>query len=86
MKGFLRFITGIGFLFLTLNTQAIVRYVRPTVAGLGDGSSWTNASADLQLMINNSAAGDTIWVAEGTYLPLPPLLRCGYSEIAPTPA
>jgi chitodextrinase len=46
------------------------RYV--TENGVGDGSSWANASGDLQLMINNSIAGDTIFVAEGTYKPIRP--------------
>ena len=44
------------------------RYVK--AGGTGNGSSWANASGDLQLMINNSAAGDEIWVAEGTYKPV----------------
>jgi hypothetical protein len=54
------------------------RYV--TESGTGDGSSWTNASNDLQLMINNSVAGDTIFVAGGIYKPnaYPPnCLGCG---------
>ena len=49
-----------------------IRYVKPISSGMGDGSSWANASADLQLMINNSSAGDTIWVAQGTYKPIRP--------------
>jgi len=48
--------------------QATVRYVTPTGSGTGT-ASWANASNDLQLMINNSASGDTIWVASGTYFP-----------------
>ena len=43
------------------------RYVKPT--GSGDGSTWANASGDLQAMINASAAGDEVWVAAGTYKP-----------------
>lgn len=56
-------------LFLSsLNTFAqTVRYVKE--GGTGNGSSWANASGDLQLMINNSSSGDQVWVAEGTYLP-----------------
>ncbi len=46
---------------------AATRYVKPT--GTGDGSSWANASADLQGMIYASAAGDEVWVAAGTYKP-----------------
>ncbi|GAB3995578.1 hypothetical protein GCM10028807_36110 [Spirosoma daeguense] len=46
-----------------------VRYVKPTASGLGNGSSWTNASASLQTMINASVSGDQVWVAAGTYKP-----------------
>ncbi len=55
---------------LTIAYPQQIRYVRLVSSGTGDGSSWANASHDLQLMINNSNAGDTIWVAEGTYLPI----------------
>lgn len=47
-----------------------IRYVKE--GGTGDGSSWTNASGDLQKMIdelaNNGQAGE-VWVAAGTYTP-----------------
>ncbi|MFN0015198.1 MAG: right-handed parallel beta-helix repeat-containing protein, partial [Saprospiraceae bacterium] len=46
-----------------------IRYVRQGGSGTGDGFSWANASADLQAMINASAAGDQVWVAAGTYKP-----------------
>ena len=46
------------------------RYVKPAAAGTGDGSSWDNAASDIQLMINTSVKGDTIWVAGGTYKPI----------------
>lgn len=45
------------------------RYVAPTATGLHDGSSWANASADLQFAINQSQPGDQIWVAAGVYHP-----------------
>ena len=36
----------------------------------GQGSSWNNASGDLQLMIDMAAAyGDTVFVAKGNYIP-----------------
>jgi len=57
------------FILFAIETQAVIRYVRPAASGAGDGSSWANASNDLQLMVNNSAAGDTVWVAAGTYFP-----------------
>ncbi|HUH51064.1 MAG TPA: choice-of-anchor Q domain-containing protein [Flavobacterium sp.] len=43
------------------------RYVK--AGATGSGTSWSNASGDLQAMINASAAGDEVWVAEGTYQP-----------------
>lgn len=52
-----------------------IRYVKPTATGTGDGSSWANASGDLQKMIDELAqnnpqnlAGE-VWVAAGTYAP-----------------
>ena len=45
------------------------RYIKPTASGTGDGSSWANASADLQAIIDASAANDIIWVAGGIYKP-----------------
>lgn len=52
-----------------------IRYVKPTATGTGDGSSWDNASGDLQKMIDELAdnnpqnqAGE-VWVAAGTYAP-----------------
>lgn len=47
--------------------QTTKRYVKPN--GPGDGSTWENASADLQAIINISAANDEVWVAAGTYKP-----------------
>lgn len=51
-----------------------VRYVKPSASGTGDGSSWANASGDLQAMLTASADGDSVWVAAGTYFPaaIPP--------------
>ncbi len=51
-----------------------IRYVMPTAQGTGDGSSWANASNDLQKMIDELANSGTqageVWVAAGTYEPL----------------
>lgn len=47
-----------------------IRYVK--VGGTGDGSSWGNASGDLQKMIDELAAVDAsgeVWVAAGEYRP-----------------
>lgn len=46
------------------------RYVKPIATGNGSGSSWANASDDLQAMINASSSNDNIHVAEGTYKPI----------------
>jgi hypothetical protein len=48
---------------------ATIRYVKQTATGTGNGSSWANASANLQAIINVSTSNDQIWVAAGTYLP-----------------
>jgi predicted outer membrane repeat protein len=55
------------FLFWGLQAQTI-RYVKN--GGIGDGSSWNNASGDLQAMINASVANDQVWVAAGSYTPV----------------
>ncbi len=52
-----------------LPALAQTRYVKPTAAGTGDGSSWANASADLQAMIDAASSGSQVWVAAGTYKP-----------------
>lgn len=46
-----------------------VRYVKPVATGTGSGTSWANASDDLQAMINASSSNDIIHVAAGTYKP-----------------
>ncbi len=50
-------------------SHAVIRYVKTAATGTGDGSSWANASSNLQLMINNSGIGDQVWVKAGTYRP-----------------
>lgn len=59
----------------TINAQTI-RYVKEGGSGSKNGLSWTNASDDLQAMINSSAVNpsdpslsDVVYVARGTYLP-----------------
>jgi hypothetical protein len=44
-----------------------IHYVKAGASGTG--TSWADASGNLQDMINAAAAGDEIWVAAGTYKP-----------------
>ncbi len=54
-------------------TSTRIRYVKQ--GGTGDGTSWANASGNLQQMINNLADNNPqnmpgeVWVAAGTYAP-----------------
>jgi hypothetical protein len=64
MKKLLAFFTTM-LLIAALNAQTI-RYVKPTATGTGDGTSWANASSDLQAMLNTDYE---VWVAAGTYKP-----------------
>ena len=60
-------------LWVSLLTAAYpqIRYVKPVATGTGDGSSWANASSDLQAMINAiEFTGGQVWVAQGTYKPI----------------
>ena len=45
------------------------RYVKPVASGSGNGSSWANAAADLQTVLNASVSGDKIWLSAGVYKP-----------------
>ena len=58
------------YIFTINQINPAIRYVTQNGAGSKDGSSWVNASDDLQLMINESASHDMIWVAQGTYKPI----------------
>lgn len=52
--------------------RATVRRVNPASPGIGGytGADWTlTAYNNLQTAINASAAGDSVWVKEGTYMP-----------------
>ncbi len=66
MKTF--FLLLFAFSAFAANAQTI-RYVKPIPSGSGNGSSWANASSNLQTIINASAANDQVWVAAGTYKP-----------------
>ncbi|MBS1732111.1 MAG: hypothetical protein JST02_02335, partial [Bacteroidetes bacterium] len=55
--------------FFCIDSEALVRYVKPGSAGTAPYLSWGTASNDLQAVINASSSGDQIWVAAGTYKP-----------------
>jgi predicted outer membrane repeat protein len=75
-KSFVHTLLTVLLFFLLLSMLSItkvngaIRYVKPVATGTGDGSSWANASSDLQAMINASAVNDEVWVAAGTYKPV----------------
>lgn len=46
---------------------AITEVLYVKAGGDGDGTSWANASGDLQTMINRQVPGKEVWVAAGTY-------------------
>ena len=54
---------------VTNTTSATIRYVKTGSAGTAPYTSWATASNDLQAVINQSVAGNEIWVAAGTYKP-----------------
>lgn len=59
---------GLLFYLLPLHVNAkTVYYVKS--GATGDGSSWSNASGNIQAIINKASLGDEVWVAEGTYYP-----------------
>jgi hypothetical protein len=63
-----KYITTIVLILLVLSSHAqTIRYVKPTASGTGNGSSWANASGNIQGMINASAANDQVWVAVGNF-------------------
>lgn len=66
------------FLSATAFTQTV--YVDLNATGTNDGSSWTNAYTDLKAALDNASAGQSLWVAMGTYTP-DPIDREIYFEI-----
>ncbi|MCP1381972.1 right-handed parallel beta-helix repeat-containing protein [Runella salmonicolor] len=67
MKKIISFLLLISFI---TPTYALIRYVKPIASGTGDGSSWANASGNLQAMIDIAIpAQDEVWVAAGKYFP-----------------
>ena len=57
------------FLFLSFTIQAKIIYVDKTAIGINNGASWNDAYIDLQSAIQNVTNGDSIFVAQGEYLP-----------------
>ena len=55
--------------FLSFETQATVIFVDYSSSGTNTGASWTNAFTTLQPALNAASAGDSIFIAEGTYKP-----------------
>ncbi|MDR1583526.1 MAG: hypothetical protein LBS55_09785 [Prevotellaceae bacterium] len=49
---------------------AVKRYVTQSGKGAKNGSSWNDASDNLQAMINASGIDEEVWVATGTYKPV----------------
>ena len=47
----------------------VTYFVNDDAAGANDGTSWENAFTDLQSALAVAVAGDSIWVASGTYKP-----------------
>ncbi|MDR1181171.1 MAG: gliding motility-associated C-terminal domain-containing protein [Bacteroidales bacterium] len=47
-------------------------YVNTSGTPTGNALSWATACNDLQQVINNASNGDTIWVAQGVYIPIRP--------------
>lgn len=67
-----KFVLSAALLFgaLALSAQGVV-YVAPEACGAGDGSSWDNAMANIQMAINKAKEDPTgqtdVWVKAGTY-------------------
>ena len=53
---------------LSPSAHSQIRYVMETATGTGDGTSWNNASNDIQEMLNTVGVTE-VWVAAGTYKP-----------------
>lgn len=51
-----------------VRSDSVVRYVDQDAVGLGNGTTWADAFTTIQAAINASNPGDSLWIAEGTYL------------------
>ena len=50
-------------------THAATTYVKEGASGAG--TSWADATGDLRGVLDAATTGDVIWVASGTYMPVP---------------
>jgi predicted outer membrane repeat protein len=57
------------FLFTVLVQSQTIKYVTVNGAGSKDGSSWSNASDNLQKTISLSTGNTQVWIARGMYSP-----------------
>ena len=69
LRKLFRVVLGVGVLSFAISAQGANWYVRPSSAGTANGSNWSNAwsIANLNSNWNSVAAGDTVWIAGGTY-------------------
>ncbi|MDR1879132.1 MAG: hypothetical protein LBQ64_06175, partial [Bacteroidales bacterium] len=70
MRKIIFFIVFCAGVMISLHAQT-VRYVTQSGAGNRSGTSWSDASDDIQLMIDDveQQGGGQVWVAKGTYRP-----------------
>ena len=52
-----------------VSAQSLRYFVQATATGANNGKNWQNAFADLHDALTLAAAGDEVWVAQGTYTP-----------------
>lgn len=57
----------VAFLVSMISAQSQVIFVK--AGGQGDGTSWENATGNLNQVLQSATAGNSIWVATGTYAP-----------------
>ncbi|MEO0471745.1 MAG: right-handed parallel beta-helix repeat-containing protein [Bacteroidota bacterium] len=62
-------ITNLLILFSVNLSSAALIHVNQSASGANNGTNWADAFVDLQDALAAVSAGDTVWVAAGTYLP-----------------